>query len=196
MFKATSARPWAVIPAAVVIAVAGIWASAPAHAASLFFEETASAFWEVPHSCSSATTVPGTLLVQSTRDFESPDREDPEPTVRVQFLAVCPDGSLYSWGVGALPATITSTKNLKSVHVTGSGIARDIFGVEHTVSVDVTWTGIGKVVTEVNGPGSKREQRAATAVGQVTFDGAVIVNAPSNHPTRPAPFIRVDTEKG
>jgi len=82
------------------------------------------------------------------------------------------------------------------VHVTGSGIARDIFGVAHTVSVDVTWTGVGKVETEVNGPGSKRQQRDATAVGVVIFDGAAIVNGPSNHPTRPAPFIRVGTEKG
>jgi hypothetical protein len=49
--------------------------------------------------------------------------------------------------------------------------------------------------TTVNGPGSKRKQRAATATGLVTFDGEVLVNGPSDHSTRPAPFIRVDTEK-
>jgi len=35
----------------------------------------------------------------------------------------------------------------------------------------------------------------ATATGQVTFDGALIADGPSNHPTRPAPFIRVDIER-
>jgi hypothetical protein len=54
---------------------------------------------------------------------------------------------------------------------------------------------VGPLVTEVNGPGSKRMQREATANGQVTFDGNLIVNGADNHPTRPAPFIRVDTEK-
>jgi hypothetical protein len=29
----------------------------------------------------------------------------------------------------------------------------------------------------------------------VTFDGELIVDGANNHPTRPAPFIRVDTEK-
>jgi hypothetical protein len=28
----------------------------------------------------------------------------------------------------------------------------------------------------------------------VTFDGEVLVDGQANHPTRPAPFIRVDTE--
>ena len=138
---------------------------------------------------------PRDLLVQSTRDFESPAKEDADPTVRVQYLAVCPDGTSFSWGAGALPAQITGERNLKSVRAVGSGIARDNLGVSHTVSVDVTWTGAGGVETTVNGPGSKREQRAATAVGQVIFDGAVLVDGPSNHSTRPAPFIRVDTEK-
>ena len=202
MFQATSARRWAVVPATAVLAFAAIWASAPAQAKptpppppSLFFEETASAFWEVPFTCADGSTVQATLLVQSTRDYESPDTEDQEPTVRVQYLAVCDNGTSFTWGNGALPATITSKPGLKSVRASGSGIARDIFGVSHTVSVDVTWTGTGKVEVENNGPGSKREQRTATAVGQVIFDGVAIVNGPSNHSTRPAPFIRVDTER-
>src|SRR4030095_13640290 len=49
----------------------------------------AQAFWAVPHQCADGSTVDGTLLVSSTRDFESPDTEDTDPTVRVQFLAVC-----------------------------------------------------------------------------------------------------------
>ncbi len=161
----------------------------------MFFEETASAFWEVPHSCADGSTAQATLLVQSTRDFESADRDDPDPTVRVQYLAVCPDSTSFTWGNGAMPATIVSKPKSKSVHTTGSGIARDIFGVAHTVSVDVTWTGIGNIETEVNGPGSKRDQRTARAVGTVIFDGVAIVNGPSNHSTRPAPFIRVDIER-
>jgi hypothetical protein len=67
--------------------------------------------------------------------------------------------------------------------------------VTHQVFFDVTWTGIGPVETTVNGPGSMRQQREATATGLVTFDGDVFVDGEANHPTRPAPFIRVDTEK-
>jgi hypothetical protein len=134
-------------------------------------------------------------LVESTRDFESPDTEDPDPTARLQFLAVCPDGTSFSWGAPATPATITSTSNLKSVRAVGSGIARDNLGVAHQVSFDVTWTGVGPLETTVNGPGSKRQERQATAAGRVTFDGVVLIDGAANHPTRPAPFIRMDTEK-
>jgi hypothetical protein len=138
--------------------------------------------------------VQGTLLVQPTRDFQAPDTEDPEPTARLQFLALC-SGSSFSWGAPTVPATITSTENLKSVSAFGSGIARDNLGGIHEVSFDVEWTGIGPLETTVNTAGSKRQQRAATATGQVIFDGAVLVDGEANHPTRPAPFIRVDTEK-
>ena len=162
---------------------------------SLFFEETASAFWAVPHQCDDGSIVQGTLLVLTTRDFESPDTEDPDPTTRVQFLAVCPNGTSFSWAAPVAPSTITSTENLKSVTAAGSGIARDNLGGTHQVSFEVAWTGVGPLETTVNGPGSKRRQRAASATGQVTFDGQVLVAGPANHPTRPAPFIRVDTEK-
>ena len=161
----------------------------------LFFEETAEAFWAVPHTCADGSTVQATLLVRSTRDFNAPDKEDSDPTARVQFLAVCPDGTSFSWAAPTAPATITSTENLKSVHAFGSGIARDNLGGTHFVTFDVTWTGVGPVETSVNGPGSKRKQREATATGTVTFDGVVLVDGRNNHPTRPAPFIRVDTEK-
>ena len=168
---------------------------APASAErSLFFEETAGAFWSVPHTCADGSVVNATLLVQTTRDFESPDTEDPDPSARVQYQAVCPDGTSFSW-VGFLPATITSSENLKSVTASGSGTVRDNLGETHVVSFDVTWTAVGPLVTTVNGPGSKRQQREATATGQVVFDGEVLVDGPANHPTRPAPFIRVDTEK-
>jgi hypothetical protein len=41
----------------------------------------------------------------------------------------------------------------------------------------------------------QEEQCTATATGQATFDGVVLGDGQANHPTRPAPFIRVDTEK-
>jgi len=162
---------------------------------SRFFEETARAFWAVPHECADGTTVEATLLVETTRDFESPDTEDADPTARVQYQAVCPDGTSFSWITFGAPATITSTKNLKSVTATGAGIATDILGETHEVTFDVTWTAVGPLIATVNGPGSTSKQREAIATGQVTFDGAVLVDGPASHPTRPAPFIRVDIEK-
>ena len=90
---------------------------------------------------------------------------------------------------------VTSTANLKSVTAAGSAVARDNLGGTHQVSFDVAWTGSGPLETTVNGPGSKRRDRAATATGQVIFDGVALVNGAANHPTRPAPFIRVDTER-
>ena len=184
------------IVAALVALTAGLAFSTSASAErSLFFEETAEAFWAVPHECADGSTVEGTLLVRSTRDFEAPDTEDADPTARVQFLAVCPGGISFSWAAPTAPATITSDENLKSVTAVGSGIARDNLGGTHTVSFDVTWTGVGPVETTVNVAGSKRKEREATASGQVTFDGDVLVAGEADHPTRPAPFIRVDTEK-
>jgi len=195
MFNTLSGRRrWIVVLLGVLTAVPVFSTSASAER-SLFFEETAEAFWAVPHLCADGSTVEATLLVRSTRDFESPETEDADPTARVQYLAVCPDGSSFSWAAPAAPATITSANNLKSVTVSGSGIARDNLGGTHQVSFDVVWTGVGPLVTTVNGPGSKRQQREAIATGQVIFDGDVLVNGEANHPTRPAPFIRVDTEK-
>jgi hypothetical protein len=197
MFKTGSVRRgWVVLLGVLGAVVPAFWTS-PSSAAerSRFFEETADAFWAVPHECADGSTVQGTLLVRSTRDFESPDTEDPDPTARVQFLAVCPDGTSFSWAAPTAPATITSTRNLKSVTATGTGIARDNLGGTHQVSFDVTWTGVGPLERTVNGPGSTRSQREATATGQVTFDGVVIVDGAADHPTRPAPFIRVDFEK-
>jgi hypothetical protein len=195
MFKTTSARRrWGVVALAALTAALAFSTSASAER-ELFFEESASAFWAVPHECADGSIVQATLLVLSTRDFESPDTDDPDPTARVQFQAVCPDGTSFSWAAPTAPATITSTENLKSVTATGSGIARDNLGGTHQVTFDVTWTGVGPLETTVNGPGSKRQEREAVATGRVTFDGEVLVDGAANHPTRPAPFIRVDTEK-
>src|SRR5262245_49863868 len=137
MFNAKPAwRRWVVVSLSALTVVLALSTSASAER-SLFFEETAAAFWAVPHLCSDGATVEATLLVQSTRDFESPDTEDPNPTARVQFLAVCPDGTSFSWAAPATPAVITSDENLKNVTATGSGIARDNLGATHQVSFDV-----------------------------------------------------------
>ena len=194
MLTTTSAGRRRVVALAALTGVLAFSTSASAEK-SLFFEETASAFWAVPHQCADGSIVQGTLLVLSTRDFESPETDDADPTARVQFQAVCPDGTSFSWAAPTAPATITSTENLKSVTAAGAGIARDNLGGTHQVSFDVAWTGVGPLETTVNGPGSKRQQREATATGQVTFDGEILVDGAADHPTRPAPFIRVDTEK-
>jgi hypothetical protein len=195
MLERTSARRRQAAVALAALTAALAFTTSASADRTLFFEESASAFWAVPHECADGTIVQGTLLVLSTRDFEAPDTEDPEPTARVQFQAVCPDGTSFSWAAPTAPATITSTENLKSVTAAGSGIARDNLGGTHQVSFDVTWTAVGPLETTVNGPGSKRQQREAVATGTVTFDGEVLVDGAANHPTRPAPFIRVDTEK-
>ena len=159
-----------------------------------FFEETAGAFWGVPHECADGAMVTATLLVQTTRDFEYPDRDDPDPTARVQYQAVCPDGTSFSW-IGFVPAEISSTDNLKGVTARGSGTVTDIFDMPHQVTFDVVWTGVGALQSTVNGPGSTRKQREAIATGVVTFHGEVLVEGQALHPTRPEPFIRVDIEK-
>jgi len=169
---------------------------------SYFFEETAQAFWAVPHTCADGSVVQATLLVRTTRDFESPDTEDAEPTARVQYQALCRDGSSVNWN-GVIPATITSDDGLNSVTATGAGTVTDAFGVAHQVSFDVTWTGHGGLQTSVETSSnqgfsintSTRKQRQATATGTVTFDGKVLVDGAANHPTRPAPFIRTDEER-
>lgn len=184
-----------------LLAVAGLMLPAAASAEQFyFFEETAAANWSVPHQCAGGSTVQGRLLVQSTRDFEAPDREDPNPTARVQFQAVCPDGSSFSWVRAQAPASITSTENLKSVIVTGGPFSvRDNSGGTHLVSIDVSWTGAGPLETSVNPSQgflvgtSMRKQRAATATGIVTFDGVALVNGNANHFV--TPFIRNDEER-
>jgi hypothetical protein len=204
MRRTSGLRRGVVVPLTAALAVLALPSAASAAVErTVFFEETAQAFWQAPHTCADGTTVQGTFLVAPTRDFESPETEDAEPTVRLQYLAVCADGTSFSWGVGALAATITSTSDRKSLSVTGSGTARDNLGVVHQVSVDATWTGVGPLQTSVSTTSnqgfsvntSTRKQRAAIADALVTFDGGTFVDGPADHPTRPAPFIRVDEEK-
>jgi len=61
MVNTTSARRrWVVVVLAALTAVLAFSTSASAER-SLFFEETASAFWAVPHECAGGSTVQGTL---------------------------------------------------------------------------------------------------------------------------------------
>jgi hypothetical protein len=206
MLTKPSGRRRGLVLAALTAAFAGAALPAPASAAAtttVFFEQTTEAFWAVPHNCADGSVVEATLLVRGTLDYETPETEDADPTARIQYLAVCPDGRSFSWIAPAADATITSSPNLKSVTVTGSGIARDNLGVTHVVTFDVTWTGVGPMETSVRTTSnqgfrintSTRKQREATAVGEVTFDGTVLVDGPADHPERPAPFIRTDQER-
>ncbi len=195
MYKGFSGWRWVVVPLAAVTAVVMMATSVSAAQPIRLFEETAGAFWAPSHACADGSTVPGTLLVQTTRFFEAPATEDPDPTARLQFLAVCPGGFSFSWGAPATAATITSKKKLKKVVAVGSGVARDNLGGTHQVSFSVTWRAAGPLERTVNGPGSVTKQRVATATGQVIFDDVVLVDGSSDHPTRPAPFIRVDIER-
>lgn len=169
---------------------------------TVFHEETAEAFWSVDHRCSNGSVVQATLLVKPTLDYDTRfETEDSDPTARLQYSAVCPDGS-FSW-VGTVPANITPVSpNLKSFSASGSGTVRDNRRVLHQVTFDASWTGVGPLENSAEAnqrPGnvnvSSRKQREATATGTVTFDGSTLVDGPANHPTRPAPFIRVDEER-
>src|SRR4051794_30366724 len=107
MFKATREHRRSIGALLAALTVLLTLSTAASAENSLSFEETAAGFWQVPYQCPGGEIVQGTLLVQSTRDFEAPDTDDSNPTARVQFLAVCLDGSSFSWG-GIIPVTITS----------------------------------------------------------------------------------------
>jgi hypothetical protein len=185
------------LAALAVLAVVAVPAFATSETREYFFEETAEANWSVPHQCADGAVVDARLLVRSTRDFESPETEDDNPTARAQYLAVCPDGFSFSW-VGTGSVNLVSTDNLKSVAVDGTIRVRDNSGVFHQVSMDVDWTGEGPVETSTN-PNQGfivgttiRKQRAATATGTVTFDGDLVASGNANH--RITPFIRTDED--
>ena len=107
-------------------------------------------------------------------------------------MGPCPDG-IFSWGFVQAAPTQFGT-DLKKVSVSGTfANVRDNRGGLHTVSVDARWTATGPITTSVNGPGSKRKERPASATATIVFDGNTLVDGAPNFPF-PAPFIRVDTE--
>jgi hypothetical protein len=175
-------------------ALAVLVVPAVASAANGFTEQVASARWLIPFQCpDGSTAADGRLIVETDNFIEAGTTPDPSPPLRVGFVGQCPDGT-FSWGVTRAAPT-QFDPDLKNVSVSGAfADVRDNRGGLHTVSVDAGWTGTEPITTTVNGPGSKRKQRAATATATILFDGNTLVNGAANFPF-PAPFIRVDTEK-
>ena len=175
-------------------ALALLGVAAVASAATGFTERVASARWSTPFECPDGSTAPDGRLIVETDNFKdagtAPDRT---PPLRVGFSGQCPDGT-YSWGL-TQPARTFWGPDLRRVSVSGTftGVL-DNRGGTHTVSVDALWRGNGRLITEVNGPGSYRKERPATATATVLFDGKTLVDGASNFPF-PAPFIRLDRER-
>ena len=165
-----------------------------ASAAKGFTEEVASARWLIAFQCPDGTTAAdGRLIVETDNFIEAGTTRDPNPPLRVGFVGQCPDGT-FSWGF-VEPALTQFDPDLKNVRVSGTfANVRDNRGALPTVSLDARWTGTGAIMTTVNGPGSKRKQRSATATATIVFDGNTLVDGAANFPF-PAPFIRVDIEK-
>jgi hypothetical protein len=165
-----------------------------ASAAKGFTEEVASARWLISFQCPDGTTADdGRLIVETDNFIEAGTTRDPNPPLRVGFAGQCPDGT-FSWGF-VRPAPTQFDPDLRNVRVSGTfANVPDNRGGLHTVSVDARWTGTGPITTTVNGPGSKRKQRSATATATIVFDGNTLVDGAANFPF-PAPFIRVDIEK-
>ena len=117
-----------------------------------------------------STAADGRLIVETDNFIEAGTTPDPNPPLRVGFVGQCPDGT-FSWGfVQAAPTQFDP--DLKNVSVSGTfANVRDNRGGLHTVSVDAGWTGTGPIMTTVNGPGSKRKERSATATATIVFDG-------------------------
>jgi len=165
-----------------------------ASAANGFTEQVASARWSTPFQCpDGSTAADGRLIVETDNFIEAGTTPDPNPPLRLGFVGQCPDGT-FSWGfVRAAPTQFDP--DFKNVSVSGTFTnVRDNRGGLHTVSVGARWTGTGPIMTTVNGPGSKRKERSATATATIVFDGNTLVDGAANFPF-PAPFIRVDTEK-
>jgi hypothetical protein len=167
---------------------------AVALAAKGFTEEVASARWLISFRCPDGTTAAdGRLIVETDNFIEAGTTPDPNPPLRLGFVGQCPDGT-FSWGF-VQPAPTQFDPDLRNVSVSGTfANVRDNRGGVHTVSVDARWTGTGPITTTVNGPGSKRKERSATATATIVFDGNTLVDGAANFPF-PAPFIRVDIEK-
>jgi hypothetical protein len=131
--------------------------------------------------------------VETDNFIEAGTTPDPNPPLRVGFVGQCPDGT-FSWGF-VQPAPTLFKPNLKRVCVSGTfANVRDNRGGLHTVTVDARWIGTGPIVTTVNGPGSKRKERSATATATIVFDGNTLVDGVANFPF-PEPFIRIDIEQ-
>ena len=181
-------------PTSLLAALALLVVPTVASAAKGSKEQVASARWSTPFQCpDGSTAADGRLIVETDNFIEAGTTLDPNPPLRLGFVGQCPDGT-FSWGF-VRPAPTQFDPDLTNVSVSGTfANVQDNRGGLHTVSVDARWTGTGPIRTTVNGPGSKRKERSATATATILFDGNTLVNGAANSPF-PAPFIRVDTEK-
>jgi hypothetical protein len=186
-------RPYAYV-VSLLAALSLLVVPAVASAAQGFTEQVASARWLTPFQCpDGSTAADGRLIVETDNFIEAGTTPDPNPPLRVGFVGLCPDGT-FSWGFVQAAPTQFGT-DLKKVSVSGMfANVRDNRGGLHAVSVDASWAGTGPITTSVNGPGSKRKERPASATATIVFDGNTLVDGAANFPF-PAPFIRVDTEK-
>src|SRR4051812_13544055 len=166
-----------------------------ASAATGFREQVASARWSTPFLCPNGSTAPdGRLIVETDNFIEAGTTPDPNPPLRGGFTGQCPDGT-FSWGFTQPAPTHFAPSLHRTVTVSGTFTrVQDNRGAMHTVSVDARWRGAGPIETTVNGPGSTRRERAATATAKVVFDGNTLVRGDANFPF-PAPFMRVDRER-
>ena len=191
--RVPACRPYGAV-VSLLAALALLVLPAVASAAKGFTEQVASARWSISFQCpDGSTAADGRLIVETDNFIDAGTTPDPNPPLRVGFVGQCPDGT-FSWGVvGAAPTRFDP--DLKDVSVRGTfANVRDNRGGLHTVSVVAGWTGSGPIATTVNGPGSMRRERSATATATIVFDDNTLVNGAANFPF-PAPFIRVDTEK-
>ena len=175
-------------------ALALLGVPAVASAATGFTERVASARWSTPFQCPDGSTAPdGRLIVETDNFIEAGTTPDPNPPLRVGFAGQCPDGT-YSWGFTQPAPTQFAPEpqegqRQRHVHRRAGQPGRDAHGVRRR-PLDRD----GPIRTTVNGPGSKRKERAATATATIVFDGNTLVDGAANFPF-PAPFIRVDTER-
>ena len=195
MFDTTSARRRWVAAAVAALAAAMVFSTSASAERSLFFEETASAFWAVPHACADGSTVRGDAAGAEHARLRVTRHRGPGSHGASAVPGGLPGRHLVQLGRTGRSGDDHERAESQERHGRriGSGQGQPRRG--HQVSFDVAWTGVGPLETTLNVPGSKRKEREATATGQVTFDGEVLVDGAANHPTRPAPFIRVDTEK-
>jgi hypothetical protein len=166
-----------------------------ASAATGFTERVASARWSIPFECpDGSTAADGRMIVETDNFIAEGTTPDPNPPLRVGFTGQCPDGT-FSWGFTQPAPTHFAPSLHRTVTVTGTftGV-QDNRGGMHTVSVDARWRGAGPIEITVNGPGSTRRERAATATAKIVFDGNTLVRGDANFPF-PAPFMRVDRER-
>jgi hypothetical protein len=177
-------RPYTYV-VSLLAALALLVVPAVASAAKGFTEQVASARWSTPFQCpDGSTAADGRLIVETDNFIEAGTNARPQSAPQGRVRGPVP-GRHLQLGL--------RTGGADAVRPGPQERAGQPGRVAHG-SVDASWTGTGPIITTVNGPGSMRKERSATATATIVFDGNTLVNGAANFPF-PAPFIRVDTEK-